>query len=150
MAVTPVPGGTAPRLPASAQRQAEGAAREIRRGGPRGGRWVTFSMVTLVIIAVVAAAVNGGRDSAHMRDAARTQYRSMTGEGGYDISRDAIWGHCAAAEMTDGHTAVLIRKGGVWVVVRHSTHTDGYNLDSIVDARACNAIAARPQALSEP
>lgn len=109
-----------------------------------------FSLLALVVTSVGLATVAGQRDSTAMRDAAVTQYRSLTGQGGYDITRAGTWGECAAAQMTDGRTAVLVRTDGAWRVVRHSTYTDGYDLDSIDGADECNHIASRPQAPSYP
>jgi hypothetical protein len=117
--------------------------------GPRrrAARWISLAVA---VIAVVLWIVSGVRDSSAVGDAARAQYRSITGEGGYDVARQARWGSCGAAEMTDGRTAVLLKVNGKWAVVRHSTYTDGYDLDSLDSAEECNDIATGPQAPSYP
>lgn len=109
-----------------------------------------WSLAAVVVLVLVMSLVAGARERADVRDAARAQYRSLTGEGGYDISHQASWGDCAATEMTDRRTAVLVKTSGAWLVVRHSTYTDGYDLDSIDKGEECRAIANRPQAPSYP
>jgi len=80
---------------------------------------VLWSLAAVVFLALVMSLVADARERADVRDAARAQYRILTGEGGYDISSQATWGDCAAAEMTDGRTAVLVKTSGAWLVVRH-------------------------------
>jgi hypothetical protein len=139
-----------PRLPVSAQRRDEDLARATRRRIPRRGRRVLYALLTLVVITVTVAGITGMRDAAAMQEAANEHYRSITGEGGYDVDGYGIWGNCAAASMTDGRTAILTKFDGDWHVVRHSTYTDGYDLDSVTSAKTCNQIAAGPQAPSYP
>lgn len=107
-------------------------------------------LLAVVIVELAISLVAGARERAAVSDAATWPYRSLTGDGGHDISRQATWGDCAAVEMTDGRTAVLVKRDSAWLVVRHLTYTDGYDLDSVDSSEECHDIATRPQAPSYP
>lgn len=144
------PARGAPRLPVSAQRRDEDVARVSRQRLPRRGRRVLYTLLALIVIAMIVAAVAGARDATAMQEAAESQYRSITGDGGYDTERSAVWGNCAVAAMSDGRTAILTKTDGAWHVVRHSTYTAGYDLDSVTSASTCNRIASDAQEPSYP
>lgn len=125
---------TVPRLPISAQRRDEDLARATRRRIPRQGRRALCFLQAPTVLAATAAAVPGARDASAVQEAANSQYRSITGEAGYETDGYAIWGSCAVAGMSDGRTPILTESDGTWHVVRHSTYMDGYDLDSVTSA----------------